>query len=94
MAIVTLPHRTPQPDHTFLRWIGVVLWTSFLAACLASLLFFAAVDPLALRDSGPRIFEGLGREAGYALGLFFFWGVGICASTLSTYLLWPQRRPQ
>ena len=41
------------------RWlIGAVLWSSFLAACLASLLFFAAVDPLLLRDAGPQLFDG------------------------------------
>ena len=70
--------------------VAIVLWPSFLTACLASLLFFAAVDPDQLRDSGPRIFEGLDREAGYALGLFFFWAISTCASALSVYLLRTQ----
>ena len=39
--------------------IALVLWPSFLAACVASVLFFAAVDPALLRDAGPRLFAGL-----------------------------------
>ena len=70
-----------QPDASASRsaameriWmLGIVLWPSLLAACLASLLFFAAVDPLLLRDAGPRLFDELEREGGYALGFFFFW---------------------
>ena len=67
--------------------VALVLWPSFLAACGASLLFFAAVDPALLRDAGPRLFVRLDREAGYALGFLFFWGVGAVASTLSVYLI-------
>ncbi|HYX75504.1 MAG TPA: hypothetical protein VE819_12540 [Steroidobacteraceae bacterium] len=69
------------------RDVALVLWPSFLAACGASLLFFAAVDPALLRDAGPRLFAGLEREAGYALGFLFFWGVGALASALSVYLI-------
>jgi hypothetical protein len=67
--------------------VALVLWPSFLAACGASLLFFAAVDPALLRDAGPQVFAGLDREAGYALGFLFFWGIGSLASALSIYLV-------
>jgi hypothetical protein len=67
--------------------VALVLWPAFLAACVATLLFFAAVDPALLRDAGPRWFDGLDREAGYALGFLFFWAVGAVASTLSVYLV-------
>ena len=67
--------------------VGLILWPSFLAACGASLLFFAAIDPALLRDVGPRLFAGLEREAGYALGFLFFWAVGAAASALSLYLI-------
>ena len=67
--------------------VALVLWPAFLAACAASLLFFAAVDPALLRDAGPRLLDGLDREAGYALGFLFFWAVGAVASTLSVYLI-------
>jgi hypothetical protein len=67
--------------------IGVVLWPSFLAACLASLLFFAAVDPLLLRDAGPALFRHIDRENGYALGFVFFWLMSSLASGLSLLLV-------
>jgi hypothetical protein len=73
--------------------IGRVLWPSFLAACGASVLFFAVVDPALLRGAGPRLFANLDREAGYALGFFFFWATGAVASTLSVFLIRsPHRR--
>jgi hypothetical protein len=72
--------------------IALVLWPSFLAACAASLLFFAAVDPALLRDAGPRLFAALDREAGYALGFLFFWAVGALASSLSVFLIRTARR--
>jgi hypothetical protein len=67
--------------------IALVVWPSFLAAGVASLLFFAAVDPQILRDAGPRIFDNLNREAGYALGFFFFWIIAALASSLSVYMI-------
>ena len=76
--------------------IALVLWPSFLAACGASLLFFAAVDPMLLRDAGPQLLAGLDREGGYALGFFFLWAVGATASALSVYLIrtaHARRRP-
>jgi hypothetical protein len=75
--------------------LGRVLWPSFLAACGASVLFFAAVDPALLRGAGPRLFANLDREAGYALGFFFFWAIGAVASTLSVFLIrTSSRRPR
>ena len=67
--------------------VGLVLWTSFLSASVASVLGFAAVDPQLLRDAGPRIFDNLNREAGYALGFFFFWAIGALASGLSVFMV-------
>lgn len=72
--------------------LALVLWPSFLAAGVASLLFFAAVDPQLLRDAGPRIFDNLTREAGYALGFFFFWAIAALASALSVYMIRTARR--
>lgn len=77
-----------QPARRFVRMdVGIILWPSFLAACLASLLFFAAVDPLLLRDAGPTMFQRIDRESGYALGFVFFWLVSSCASGLSLLLM-------
>lgn len=80
-------HFPPYRTRSLGRDLGLVLWPSFLAACGASLLFFAAVDPLLLRDAGPRIFAGIERESGYALGFAFFWATGALASALSVYLI-------
>jgi hypothetical protein len=71
--------------------LGLVLWTSFLAACAASLMFFDVVDPALLQDAGPRLFAHLDREAGYAIGFIFFWGIGAIASALSVYLMRTER---
>ena len=65
----------------------MVSWSSFLAAGLGGMLFFAAVDPQLLRDAGPQIFENLSREAGYALGFFFFWALAASAAALSVYMV-------
>ncbi len=74
-------------DRQFWMDVGLVLWSSFLAAGLAGMLFFAAVDPLILRDAGPQRFETLSREAGYAVGFFFFWALAASAAALSVYMV-------
>jgi hypothetical protein len=73
--------------------VGLVLWTSFLSASIASVLCFAAVDPQLLRNAGPRIFDNLNRETGYALGFFFFWAIGALAGGLSVFMV-RSARPQ
>lgn len=71
------------------RWrdIAVALWTSFLAACGASLLCFAFIDPAGLELL--RSFDSVlvARMTGYALGFFFFWGVALAACLLTLYLV-------
>ena len=83
---------TPGPkgdssDRQFWIDVGLVTWSSFLAAGVASMLFFAAVDPIMLRHAGPQRFEDLSREAGYALGFFFFWALAASAAALSVYMI-------
>ena len=70
-------HETaPQPfDHaprSMAHRLGAILWPSFFAACVATMVCFALVDPLTLRDI---TFPGLeiSRETGYAIGFFAFW---------------------
>jgi hypothetical protein len=89
----TAPTPKLEPGNRLRRYInvGVVLWSSFLAAGVASFLFFAAVDPMLLRDAGPALFENLNREAGYALGFFFFWATSALASVVSVFLLRTER---
>jgi|SRR5687768_15222299 hypothetical protein len=67
--------------------VGVLLWCSFLAACVATMFFFAYFDPLLLAadDSPPGWLAD--RRTGYAVGFFFFWAVGTIASFLTAYLI-------
>jgi hypothetical protein len=85
------PHQEAEEEgrgrRQFLIDIALVVWPSFLAAGAASVLFFAVVDPQILRDAGPRIFDNLNREAGYALGFFFFWMMAALACALSVYMI-------
>ncbi len=69
--------------------VAAVLWASFLAACIATLLFFALVDPALLGDamSPPMSFA---RMTGYAFGFFFFWVVTTISSVLSVYLVYTR----
>jgi len=70
------------------QW-GVVLWPSFVAAGLASVVFFAFVDPLQLRDiSFPC--HAISSGLGYTVGFFMFWTVTAAASAVTGYLLRPM----
>ena len=71
--------------------IAAVLWPSFLAAAFATMLFFAFVDPEALRESMIDSLE-LGRMSGYGLGFFFFWLITLVSSAISVFLLRTTRR--
>jgi hypothetical protein len=71
--------------------IAAVLWPSFLAAALATMLFFAFIDPA---DLGPAIRLPMNRTrmTGYGLGFFFFWLITLVSSAVSVYLLRTARR--
>ncbi|MGE6332717.1 hypothetical protein [Stenotrophomonas sp. NPDC077659] len=67
---------------------GAVLWPSFIAAGLASVVFFAFVDPLRLQAIS---FPGstISRELGYTVGFFMFWAVTALSSAVTWYLQRP-----
>ncbi len=65
--------------------VGAILWPSFFAAGIATVVFFAIVDPIELRDATwPR--ANFGREAGYTIGFFMFW-LATASSSLFTWIL-------
>jgi len=67
--------------------IGVVVWISFLAAAVETMVFFGFFDPAALRmDAQPETPFAL-RHAAYAAGFFFFWVFTGVAAGLTAYLL-------
>lgn len=70
--------------------IGAVLWPSFFVAGVVTTVFFAFIDPVALRDiTFPSL--KLGREAGYTLGFFLIWLATASSSLFTWILLRPAR---
>lgn len=73
------------PARRLIRRAGAILWPSFFAAGVMTMVFFAYVDPLVLQDmTFPTLH--LGRELGYSLGFFLAW-TGTASSSLFTWLL-------
>lgn len=74
-----------SPTRPLAQHIGAILWPSFFAAGIATMVFFAFVDPLALRDiTFPHL--PLTRGLGYSVGFFIFW-VATASSSLFTWIL-------
>lgn len=67
-------------------WLTVV-WCSFLAAGLATVLFFAFVDPSPVVALLQPTGDAPGRTALYSIGFFFFWTFCALAAALTAWLL-------
>jgi len=82
---VQAPPPPDYPPRPLAQRLGAILWPSFFAAGVATMVFFAFVDPLALRD---LTFPGLEmtRSMGYTIGFFMFW-LCTASSCLFTWLL-------
>ena len=80
-----------HPPRPLSQKIGAILWPSFFSACIATMVFFAFIDPLQLRDI---TFPGLdiSREAGYSIAFFMFWLATASASLFTWILLRPASR--
>ena len=71
--------------------IGAIAWPSFFAAGVATMVFFAFIDPLALREiTFPNL--QISRELGYTLGFFTFWLSTASSSLFTWVLLRPRSR--
>ena len=68
-----------------LRLLGAVLWPSFLTAGVATMVFFANIDPETLRSQTLPDWD-ITRRAGYTIGFFMFWAVTVASSLLSVFL--------
>jgi hypothetical protein len=73
------------------RTAGIMLWSGFLAAALATMLCFAFIDPKALAAGDAPAWWG-SRLHVYAVGFFFFWLVGLIAAFLAWSLAHPRAR--
>ena len=80
------PPPAPRRWSSAAQMVAAILWPSFLAASLATMVFFAVVDPELIHESTAPPLE-LSRTTGYGLGFFFFWFVTTAASALTAYLL-------
>jgi hypothetical protein len=68
-----------------IRRVGAVVWPSFFSACVCTVVFFAFIDPLELRDiTFPDLV--ISRQLGYTLGFFVFW-LATASSSLFTWIL-------
>lgn len=74
-----------------LHYAGAVLWASFLAACIGSMVFFAMFDPYHLSEITTWPIE-LDRKWGYTLGFFGFWALALLSSFITTVLLLPGNK--
>ncbi len=83
------------PDHELLethelprrgRSVGIVVWCSFLAAGVATMVVFAFFDPATV-PSGDVPGWWQSRRAVYAIGFFFFWCVAALSAALTLYML-------
>jgi hypothetical protein len=88
---------SPQPADTAAelgergRATGAIIWSSFLAAALGTMLCFAFLDPLAIA-AGDLPAWWTSRRAVYAMGFFLFWLIGLVAAALCWQLARPERR--
>ncbi|HQW81487.1 MAG TPA: hypothetical protein PLQ74_06435 [Pseudomonadota bacterium] len=73
---------SPRP---LVQRVGAVLWPSFFAAGVATMVFFANIDPLDLASISFSDLD-LSRELGYSIGFFMFWAC-TASSSLFTWLL-------
>ena len=85
----TIEHEDGRID--WRRYLGPVVWSAFLVACLATMLFFACFDPLLLMRDATLPSWLADRLGGYTLGFFFFWAMTTLAASLTAWLIATQR---
>ena len=85
--------RIDNPSRPLAQRIGAIAWPSFFAAGVSTMVFFAFVDPLALRDMTFPDLQ-ITRELGYTVGFFMFWAATASSSLFTWILLGPYRRPR
>lgn len=66
--------------------IAIVVWISFLSAAIGTMVFFALFDPEDLSGLFDEDLD-IGRDAGYAVGFFFFWVLTAICSAVTAWLV-------
>ena len=91
MTHETAPPPFDHPPRSVAQRLGAILWPSFFAAGVSTMVCFALIDPLALRDITFPDFK-ISRETGYAIGFFAFWAATAASSLFTWILLRPASR--
>lgn len=81
-----------HPPRPLVQRLGAILWPSFFAAGVASMVFFAAIDPAELAAISALPYWPESRELGYTLGFLLFWAATAASSTFTWILLRPASR--
>lgn len=77
-----------EPIRSRIVVLGAILWPSFFAAAVATVVFFIFVDPLVLRDiTFPQL--DISRMGGYTIAFFMFWAATASSSLFTRLLLIP-----
>ena len=82
---------SPTPsefESSKLRNAALILWPSFLAACLLEALVFAVVDPSELNWSGHATIPT--RQGVYSVAFFLFWSISMACCGLVLWLSKPE----
>ncbi|MDH3576575.1 MAG: hypothetical protein OEO71_01990 [Gammaproteobacteria bacterium] len=66
--------------------VFTVIWISFLSAAIATMVFFALFDPVELSGYFDEELD-ISRDAGYAIGFFFFWVLCAFCSGVTAFLV-------
>jgi len=72
--------------HELYRRIGVVTWVSFVAACIATAVFFAIFDPMDILDKAAFVLDW-SRMTSYGIGFFLFWGLTSATGAMVAWLI-------
>ncbi len=77
-----------NPHDSLIRRVGAVIWPSFFAAGVATIMFFAVVDPIAMATiTWPEL--RISRLGGYSIGFFMFWLCTLSACLFTAMLIAP-----
>lgn len=83
-----VPRDEFPPPRPRAQRFGAILWPSFFAAGIATMVFSAYIDPMELRDiTFPAM--NISRGMGYTMAFFLFW----IATASSSFFTWILLRP-
>lgn len=84
-------HALDHPPRPLAQRLGAILWPSFFAAGVSTMVLFAFVDPIDLAMiSFPEV--EISRQGGYTIAFLGFWAGFASACTFTWLLLRPPSR--